>query len=306
MRNPDLSTKICKTKLRNPTILASGILGVTASSLIRVAKSGAGAVTTKSIGLEKREGHKNPVIAVLEDGMLNAVGLSCPDLNEAIDELKIVVRKSNVPVIANFYGRTVEEFGEVAEKISEIKPDFLEANISCPNVEDEFGKPFGCNPEISAKVVETVKNKTKTPLIVKLTPNVSDIKVIAKAVEDARADAISAINTVTGMLINIETGKPVLSNKTGGLSGPAIKPIAVRCVYEIYETVEIPIIGTGGIQTGNDAIEIMMAGASAVGIGTGVMNRGIGIFRNVCDEIEEFMKKNSYSKLNEIIGKAHD
>ncbi len=306
MKKINLSTKICKTKLRNPTVLASGILGVTASSLIRVAKSGAGAVTIKSIGPEKREGHKNPVVAVLDYGLLNAVGLSCPDTDEAIDELSIAVKKSTVPVIASIYGRTIAEFGDVAEKISKADPDFIEANISCPNVEDEFGLPFGCNPEIAAKVVETIKNSSKIPLIVKLTPNVSDIKIIAKAVEDAGADAISAINTIPGMLINIETGKPVLSKKTGGLSGPAIKPIAIRCVYEIYETVKIPIIGIGGIQTGRDAIEMMMAGANAVGIGTGVMNRGIGIFRDVCSEIEGFMKKNNYSKLREIIGKAHD
>lgn len=306
MKKIDLSTSICKTRLKNPTVLASGILGVTASSLIRVARSGAGAVTTKSIGPEKREGHRNPVIAVLDNGMLNAVGLSCPDMDEAIEELRNAVKNSNVPVIASIYGRTISEFGEVAEKVSEANPDFIEVNISCPNVEDEFGKSFGYNPETSAKVVESVRNKTKIPLIVKLTPNVFDIKTIANAVEGAGADAISAINTIPGMLINIETGKPVLSNKTGGLSGPAIKPIAIRCVYEIYETVEIPIIGIGGIQTGRDAIEMMMAGANAVGIGTGVMNRGIGIFRDVCDEIEEFMKNNNYSKIEELVGKAHN
>lgn len=302
----DLSTKICKTKLGNPTVLASGILGVTASALTRVAKSGAGAVTTKSIGPEKREGHKTPVVAVLDNGMLNAIGLSCPTIDEAIDELKKAVQNSGVPVIASIYGKTASEFGDVAEKVSEAKPDFIEANISCPNVEDEFGKSFGCNPRSSAMVVGAIKNKAKIPLIVKLTPNVSDIKIIAKAVEDAGADAISAINTVgPGMLINIETGRPVLSNKTGGLSGSAIMPIAVRCVYEIYETVEIPVIGVGGIQTGRDAVEMMMAGASAVGIGTGVMNKGIRIFRNVCDEIEGFMKDNNYSKLDELIAKAH-
>jgi dihydroorotate dehydrogenase (NAD+) catalytic subunit len=306
MKKINISTKICKTKLKNPTILASGILGVTASSLIRVAKFGAGAVTTKSIGPEKREGHKNPVVAVLDNGMLNAVGLSCPDINEAIDELGIAVKKSAVPVIASIYGRTIAEFGDVAEKISKADPDFIEANISCPNVEDEFGMPFGCNPEIAAKVVETIKNSSKIPLIVKLTPNVPDIRIIAEAVENSGADAISAINTIPGMLINIETGKPVLSNKTGGLSGPAIKPIAIRCVYDIYETVDIPIIGIGGIQTGRDAIEMMMAGASAVGIGTGVMNRGMGIFRDVCNEIGGFMKKNNYSRLEELIGEAHD
>jgi len=302
----DISTSLAGIKLKNPTVLVSGILGITASSLTRVADSGAGAITTKSIGPVKRKGHKNPVIVEVSSGMLNSVGLACPSLNESLDGLKDVLKKVDTPVIASFYGRTVREFGEMAEKISEIRPDFLEANISCPNTENEFGKPFGTDSEISAKVTEAIKNSTKIPLIVKLTPNVSDIKVIAKAVESAGADVISAINSYgPGMVINIETASPVLSNKFGGLSGPAIKSVAVRCVYEIYETVEVPILGIGGIQTGRDAIEMVMAGASAVGIGTGIMKRDIKIFSEICEEIKEFMNSTGYSKLAELIGKAH-
>ncbi len=302
----DISTSLAGVKLRNPTILASGILGITTASLIRIANSGAGAITTKSIGPVKREGYVNPVIVEVPCGMLNAVGLACPSLDDSLGGLKDTLRKADVPVIASLYGRTVKEFGEMAEKISEVKPDFLEANISCPNIENEFGKPFGTEPETSARVTEGIKNSTKLPLIVKLTPNVSDIKEIAKAVESAGADAISAINSYgPGMVINIETAIPVLSNKVGGLSGPAIKPIAVRCVYEIHETVEIPIIGIGGIQTGRDAIEMLMAGAAAVGIGTGIMKRDIKIFSEICEEIRNFMNSEGYSKLNELIGKAH-
>ncbi len=305
-RQMDITTSIAGTRLENPTILVSGILGITASSLARVADSGAGAVTTKSIGPVRREGHRNPVIVEVPGGILNAVGLSCPPLEESLDGLGEAVRRIKVPVIASFYGRTVREFGEIAGKISEIKPALLEANISCPNTENEFGKPFGTDPDISARVTGEIKNSTKVPLIVKLTPNVSDIKEIARAVESAGADAISAINSYgPGMVINIETAKPVLSNKFGGMSGPAIKPLAVRCVYEIYETVRIPIIGVGGIQSGRDAVEMLMAGASAVGIGTGVMNRDIKVFHEVSDEIQEFMKLWGYSKLDELIGKAH-
>lgn len=302
----DISTSLAGVRLRNPTVLVSGILGITSSSLIRVANSGAGAITTKSIGPVRREGHKNPVIVEVPCGILNSVGLACPSLDESLDELKETMKRVNTPVIASFYGRTVGEFGEMAEKISEAKPDFLEANISCPNIENEFGKPFGTEPEMSARVTEVIKDSTKIPLIVKLTPNVSDIKVIAKAVESSGADVISAINSYgPGMVINIETASPVLSNKFGGLSGPAIRPIAVRCVYEIYETVEVPIIGIGGIQTGRDAIEMLMAGASAVGIGTGIMERDIKIFSEICEEIRGFMKSEGYSRLNELIGKAH-
>lgn len=302
----DISTKICSVRLRNPTVLPAGILGVTAASLIRVERSGAGAVTTKSIGPVKRAGHKNPVVVEIGDSILNAVGLSCPNLDESIDELKKILKKSSIPVIASFYGRTIEEFGEVAGKISEVKPDFLEANISCPNTEDEFGKPFGTNATLAAKITETLKDSTKIPLIVKLTPNVPDIKEIARSVEEAGADCISAINTLgPGMVIDIETGKPVLSNKFGGISGPLIKPVAIRCVYEIYETVEIPIIGIGGIKNGNDAVEMIMAGASAVGIGTAIWKRGIDVFDKVCKELEEFMQLHNYSNLDKLIGNAH-
>lgn len=302
----DASTSICGVKLKNPTVLASGILGVTAASLLRVARSGAGAVTTKSIGPVRRGGHKNPVIVEVEGGILNTVGLPCPELGEGIEELKKTLKGINVPVIASFYGRTVEEFGEIAERISEVKPDFLEVNISCPNIGDEFGKPFGSNAEFAARITEEIKNSSGIPLIVKLTPNVSDIKEIARSVEDSGADCISAINSLgPGMVIDIETGKPILSNKFGGISGPAIKPVAIRCVYEIYETVEIPIIGIGGIQNGDDAIEMIMAGASAVGIGTAVWKRGIDIFEKICLELEEFMQSHKYSHLDELIAKSH-
>ncbi|MBN2013832.1 MAG: dihydroorotate dehydrogenase [Candidatus Altiarchaeota archaeon] len=303
----DISTSLLGVRLRNPTVLASGILGVTASSLKRVAEAGAGAVTMKSIGPERREGHPTPVVVEVTSGLLNAVGLSCPSPDESLEELRKAVKEIKAPVIASFYGRTVKEFGEVAERISEAKPAFIEANISCPNMESEYGKPFGTDPEVTGKITEKVKNKTRIPLIVKLTPNVLDIASIAKAAESAGADIISAINSYgPGMAINIETAKPILSNKFGGMSGSAIKPLAVRCVYEIYEAVNIPIIGVGGIQTGRDAVEMMMAGATAVGVGTAVMNRDLKVFSEICGELEGFMEEWGYSKIDELRGKAHD
>jgi len=300
-----INTNICGIKLKNPTILASGILGVTASSLKRVADSGAGAVTIKSIGPEKRLGHKNPVVVEVPYGLLNSVGLPTPGPEEAVEELKRAMSMMDIPIIASFYGRTMSEFKEMAKKISAVNPDFLELNISCPNVEDACGKPFSTDPDTAANVTEIVKNVTEIPLIVKLSPNVSDIKSIAKSVENAGADAISAINTMPSMKIDIETGKPILSNKTGGLSGPAIKPIAVRCVYEITSVVEIPVIGIGGITTAEDAIEMMMAGASAVGIGTAIMYKDLKVFKEITNGIKNFMKSRRYKRLDEIIRIAH-
>jgi len=302
----DLSTKLCGIRLKNPTVLPAGILGVTTASLIRAASLGAGAVTTKSIGPEKRAGHPNPVVAEIDEGLLNAVGLSCPSLEESVQSLTEAVKKTKAPVIASFYGRTIEEFGKVAEEISKAKPALLEANISCPNIEDEFGKPFGTSCELASQVTAAVKKRTKIPLFVKLSPNVPDIKAIAKAVEQAGADGITAINTLgPGMIINLETKRPVLSNKAGGMSGPVIKPIAIRCVYEIYESVDIPIIGMGGIGSGRDASEMLMAGASAAGIGTAVWKNGPAVFGKINKELSTFMEKNKYKKINELVGAAH-
>jgi dihydroorotate dehydrogenase (NAD+) catalytic subunit len=287
-------------------VLASGFLGTTGASLVNVANNGAGAVTSKSLGLDERKGHPGPVVAEWENGLINAVGLSGPGIEEGIHEIKYAVRNSKAPVIASIFASTVRDFGKAAREISKARPCFIEANISCPNVEAEFGKPFGTDPIVSARVTRIVKKNTDIPVIVKLTPNVPNIKLIANAVEKAGADAICAINTVgPGMVIDIDAAKPVLSNKAGGLSGPAIKPIAVRCVYDIYETVKIPIIGLGGITYGKDAVEMIMAGAAAIGIGSAIHYRGIDVFKKVCSEIKEFLDKNRYSSLDEIRGIAH-
>jgi len=299
-------TELCGIKLRNPTILASGIMGVTGASLIKCIENGAGAVTCKSISLEERKGHPNPILVQYEHGFLNAVGLSSAGA-EGIKELDYYKRKCKEPLIASIFAPTAEDFGDIAREVSKAKPDFIEANISCPNVQDEFGKPFATDPGLAAEVTRIVKKNSRVPVIVKLSPNVGNIKEIAQAVEKAGADIINAINTAgPGMAIDIRTAKPVLANKSGGISGPAIKPIAVKCVYDIREAVKVPIIGTGGITTGEDAIEIIMAGASAVGIGTAVYYRGIDVFKKVAREIEEFMEKEGYARINDMMGIAHD
>jgi len=303
----DITTRLCNIKLNNPTVLASGIMGVTGSSLCFVAGNGAGAVTTKSIGIEERKGHPAPILLQWEKGMINAVGLSSPGIESSLEELKYAVDNCKSPVIASIFAPTTKQFGEVAKQVSKIKPKMIEVNISCPNVEAEFGKPFGADPKISADVTKIVKKNCKCPIIVKLSPNVPNIGAIAKAVEKAGANAICAINTVgPGMIIDIGTGKPLLANKCGGLSGPAVKPIAVRCIYDIYEAVKIPIIGTGGVTYGKDAVELIMVGATAVGIGSGVYYRGIDVFKKVSNEIEDFMLKHGYKNLKEFRGIAHE
>ena len=302
-----LKTNFLQKELKNPTVLASGILGISASSWLNAAGKGAGAITTKSIGLKERKGHKAPVLVELESGFLNAVGLSCPGIEESIEEIKEYKKKCKIPLIASVFAEKTEEFGEVCSAVSEAKPDFIELNISCPNVESEFGIPFGANVENAAKATEIAKNSCKIPLIVKLSPNVLNIAEIAEAAEKAGADAINAINTLgPGMSIDLKAKKPILSNKKGGVSGKAIKPIAIRCVFDIFEKVEIPVIGTGGITTGEDAVEIMMAGATLVGIGTAVYYRGINVFEKISKEIEEFMKKNGYKSVKELVGIAHE
>ena len=323
----DLSTELCGIKLRNPLVLASGIVDTTASSLIYAIENGAGAVTCKSISIEPRKGHPSPIIITNESGMLNAVGLSNPGLASSIEEIKdakkrLSVHKNkelrNAPVIGNVFATTVEDFAKAAKEISKSGCELLELNLSCPNVKDEFGEPFACNPEMAAELTRAVKKALKEanketgvkankeiPILVKLAPNVPDIAKIAKAVESAGADGITAINTMPGMMLDIKTGKPLLTNKSGGYSGPGLKPIAVKCIYEIYKSVKIPILGTGGVNTGKDAIELMMAGATAVGVGTAVYYRGIDCFKKINDEIAEWMKENNYSSLKKIIGKAH-
>ncbi len=302
-----LSTSLAGVELRNPTVLASGILGTTGSSLIKVAKEGAGAVTTKSISLKERKGHPTPVITTYENGIINAVGLSNPGVDEFLPELKKAVEGAGVPVIASIFASTLTEFGEITEIISKAKPSIIEVNISCPNVQDEFGRPFACDPGISSVLIKKVKKKTSIPVFVKLSPNVQNISEVALAVKKEGADGITAINTLgPGMQINIEAAKPVLSNRVGGVSGPAIKPIAVRCVYDIYKATKLPIIGMGGVTNARDAIEMIMAGATAVGIGSGIYYGGTKLFREIPGEMEKFMEKEGYSKIEEMRGIAHE
>lgn len=303
----NLSTKICGKVFKNPLVLASGILGTKAKLLARVAKSGAGAVTTKSCGLLPREGHENPTVLAWENGLINAVGLTNPGVEQEIEKIiKLKKLLGETKIIASFFGATIKEFVQVAKRLASAEPDFLELNISCPNTESEFGQPFGVGSKDTFAVTRAVKKSVKIPIIVKLSPNVTDIKLIAKAAEDGGADVISAINTLIGMVIDVESGKPILTNKKGGVSGPAIRPIAVRCVYDVFSSVKVPVIGIGGVTSGHDAIQMIMAGAKAVGIGSAVYYRGFNVFKKINQEIKEFMKKHSYQSLGDFWGISHE
>ncbi len=301
----DISTKILNVKLANPTILASGIMGVSGASCCYAAKNGAGAVIPKSIGPREREGHNNPILVEFKGGFLNAVGLPNAGIDASLPEIEFAMKNAGVPVIPSIFGGTKEEFGIVAEKMATLKPQMMEVNLSCPNTASDFGEAFALSEKEAAEVIRIVKSKTKILIIAKLAPNVPNIKRIAKAVEEAGADAISAVNTMPGMVIDTKTGQPILHNKQGGISGPALKPIAVKCVYDIYESVKIPIIGIGGVTTGEDAVEMIMAGAVAVEIGTAIYYRGIDVFRKVSDEVRQFMQQNGYSTIKEMVGIAH-
>ncbi len=304
----DLSTTLGKFELNNPLVLASGVMGTSPRLLQRIALAGAGAVTAKSCGPQAREGHPNPVMVEWEHGLLNAIGLTNPGVTEEIPllkEAKALLTPLGVPLFASIFAGTVDEFRAVAEKIAAADPDLIEVNISCPNVKDDFGIPFAADAASAAAVTRAVKSQVgDIPISIKLAPNVPDIGRIAKAVVDAGADVITAINTMPGMVIDPDAAQPVISNKTGGISGPALKPIALRCVAEIARRVSVPIIGTGGVTTGRDAVEMLMAGASAVGVGSALWYRGPEAFNWIAQELESFMVEHDYQNFKEIIGKA--
>ncbi len=274
-----------------------------AGSMTRIFKSGAGAIVTKSIGLKPREGYSNPSAVELECGILNAMGLPNPGIDEFKDEL-VKLKKAKIPIIGSIFGSNSKEFTTLANKMQDAGANALELNMSCPHAKG-YGLEIGSDPKLVKEITSNVKKSVSIPVFVKISPNLTDISKIAQSVEKGGADAIVAINTVKAMKIDIETQRPILSNKIGGYSGKAIKPIGIRCVYEIYKKIEIPIIGVGGITTGEDAIEYIMAGASAIQIGSAVYFRGINAFDKICKEMQNWMKNNNYKKINELIGVAN-
>jgi dihydroorotate dehydrogenase (NAD+) catalytic subunit len=306
---PDLSVELCGVRLSNPLVLAAGILGTGAELLKRVADCGAGMVTTKSCGPGPRQGHPNPTVLDWGHGLINAVGLANPGVEQELETIaaaRDLLAPLGVPLAVSIFAETVEGFSEVAEKVAQAEPDFLELNISCPNVAREMGQPFACDAGDASSVTAVVKEVTSIPVIVKLSPNVTDIAGIARAAERAGADALAAINTLgPGMIIDVPSGQPVLANKVGGVSGPAIRPVAVRCVYDVYEAVKIPVIGIGGVSDGRDALEMVLAGATAVGIGSAVRYRGVEVFEAILEEMRTLMVENDIGSIRQLRGLAH-
>jgi len=266
--NSDLSVKLGTLELANPVIAASGTFGYGLEYAPFVDLDKLGGFCTKGLSLNPKLGNAVPRVIETSSGMLNAIGLENVGFEKFKREKLPLLQKYSTRIICNFFGNTMEEYGEMASALSELdRVDALEMNISCPNVE-EGGVLFSSEPDVVEKVVGAARKATSKYLIVKLSPNVTDISVIAQAAENAGADAISLINTCVGMVVDIETQKPYLANGTGGLSGPAIKPIALNMVYRAARAVDIPVIGMGGIQTAEDALEFLMAGARAVQVGT--------------------------------------
>ncbi|MBX5328574.1 MAG: dihydroorotate dehydrogenase [Candidatus Bathyarchaeota archaeon] len=304
MKDNRLTVNLAGLKLANPTILASGILGYSAETLESIVAGGAGAVVTKSVGLKPRVGYANPTVVQVDCGLINAMGLPNPGIGEFVKEIRQAKKVLNVPLIVSVYGFSEEEYAAVSKKAADAGADALELNVSCPHVK-ETGSEIGQKPEILSKVVKTVKDAVDKPVFVKLSPNVTSIADIAEAAAKTGADALTAINTVKAMAIDPETTMPILGNKFGGLSGSAIKPIAVRCVYDIYERVKVPIIGCGGIADWRDAVEFFLAGASAVQIGTAIATKGSNVFRTVTRGLNAYLKRKGFKNVGEIVGLSH-
>jgi dihydroorotate dehydrogenase (NAD+) catalytic subunit len=299
---PDLSVEFAGIKLPNPTILASGILGVSGEILIRVSRAGAGGVVSKSFNRMGREGYRNPSFIEVQGGFLNALGIPNPGMEEMREEVE-TASKQGIRVIASVFGFDAEEFAEAAAMGEKGGAIAIELNVSCPHVK-EVGVEIGQRPRVVADVTRAVKSRVRVPVLVKLSPNVTDITEIAKAAESAGADGITAINTVLGTAVDVDSGFPILGGVLGGLSGPAIHPIALRAVYQIRQAVSIPIIGVGGIEDWKGAVEMMMAGASAVQIGSAVTTKGLDVFREVTMGLGKFLERKGYRSVREIVSMA--
>ena len=298
----DTSVNFAGIKMKNPVTVASGTFGYGREYSNFFDLSKLGGIITKGTSIKPRSGNKPPRICETPSGMLNSIGLQNPGVEYFAENDLPFLKKFDTAIIVNACGSTIEDYIEVCKILDTLDMDGVELNLSCPNVKAgcmAFGSSYEGVKEVTSKV-RKVLNK---PLIVKLTPNVSNIAEIAKGAEDGGADGVSLINTLLGMKIDIEKRRPVLANNTGGLSGPAIRPVAVRMVYEVYKAVDIPILGMGGIVNGEDAIEFMLAGASAISIGAGNFQDPYTSI-NTMKEIEEYMKKHNIENISDIVGKV--
>jgi dihydroorotate dehydrogenase (NAD+) catalytic subunit len=301
MAKPDLSVEIAGIKLRNPIMTASGTFGYGSEFAPYMDLESIGAIITKGLSLSPRAGNPTPRIVETPGGMLNAIGLQNVGIDAFIMDKLPFLRTVATPVIVNIYGNTPEEYGEIARRLDSVKEVAgMEVNISCPNVK-QGGIVFGTDPTAAYEVVKLVRDATIKPVIVKLSPNVTDIVRMANACVDAGADALSLINTLTGMAIDLTMRRPVLANITGGLSGPAIKPVALRMVWQVARAVKLPIIGIGGIMTAADALEFILAGATAVQVGTANF-LDPAASHTIARDMERYLLDNGVASVRELTG----
>ncbi|GAA4065708.1 dihydroorotate dehydrogenase [Amphibacillus indicireducens] len=300
----NLSVKLPGLNLKNPIMPASGCFSFGKEYSQFYDLSELGAVVIKAATLNERLGNPTPRVAETDSGMLNAIGLQNPGVEMIIDQELPYLKKYDVPIIANIAGSSIEEYEQVARAFQRTDGiAAVELNISCPNVK-EGGLQFGTNPDVAAEVTRRVKAASNVPVYVKLTPNVTNVVEIAQAVEEAGADGLTMINSLTGMQINLQSRRPLLANKVGGLTGPAIKPVAIRMVYQVYQAVKIPIIGVGGIMTAEDVLEFLLAGASAVQVGTANFQNPM-ICPELIEQLPACLAKYGFRSVEEAIGKGH-
>ncbi len=301
-KNFKLSVDIDEITLRNPTMLASGILGISQSIFERLYDENIGGIVTKSISVEPMKGYPNPTIIPLSGGSyLNAVGLSNPGVIAFSEELS---QNKNIPIFISLVGSSEKDFAKMIKVFDSLNIIGYEINLSCPHV-SKMGMEVGDDPEAVSKIVSTVRKNTKKPISVKVGVGSVDVIELARTAIDAGANIITAINTLRAMSIDVETMMPILSNRIGGLSGTAIKPIGIRCVYEISKNLKVPVIGCGGISTWQDVVEYMLAGASAVQIGSVLGSAGPGIFNSITKDLKKYIERKGIMKISEIVGIAH-
>src|SRR3990172_8476047 len=303
-----LWVKFLGVSFDNPLVMPSGILQEIAAHY-QAEKHGLGGVTTKSMTMEPREGNPMPRVIKSDHGILNSVGLRNPGIEKGVLEWAEFIKATKIPVIVSVFAVNVPDFVHLATEAEKIKPDFIELNLSCPNTTDELGQPLGMGVESTAAAVKAVRHAVKrgTKILAKLSPNVTNIGEVAKAAEAEGADAITAINTDgPGMVIDINRKKPMLGNIVGGVSGPGIRPVAVRCVWDIYNSVKLPIIGMGGVEAAKDVVEMMLAGATLVGVGSAWYRHGFSVYATIKKDLAAYMKENKISKLSDLVGGAHE
>ncbi|MDG6997028.1 MAG: dihydroorotate dehydrogenase [Nitrososphaerota archaeon] len=300
---PSIGIDICGFHLISPTMIASGVLGISFDLFPRIIANGCGAIVSKSIGQEPRNGYKNPTMTGVESGYLNAIGLANPGVEAFAEELKAELR--GTPLIVSIFSGSPEGFASLAERLDEFPFLAYELNLSCPHVK-EVGSEIGVNADEAAKVVQSVKRVTSKPVLAKMPATIPEVGEWGKIVERAGADAIVAINTVRAMKIEVESRKPILSNRIGGLSGPAIRPIGVRVIYELYEAVSVPVIGVGGVSDWKTAAEYLLAGAAAVQVGSAMGQSYLSTFGEINKGLAQYLRRQNFSTITEMIGAAHN